>query len=143
MKNLSASVFFERVRKLFSAQWVIPTITLLMFVLAVSAMYHMLREISPTQLLEGMRAIPLSSLALSVLFMALSFLFMVGYDASALFYLKKRLPWRTVALGAFTGYAFSNTVGMALVSGRRSAIEFMSRPGWMAWTLPKSPPFAL
>jgi phosphatidylglycerol lysyltransferase len=106
-----------RVRRLVSAKWVMPTITLLMFVLAVSAMYHMLREISPTQLLEGMRAIPGSSLALSVLFMALSFLFMVGYDASALFYLKKRLPWRTVALGAFTGYAFSNTVGMALVSG--------------------------
>ncbi len=117
MKIMSASVLFERVKRVFAAQWVMPTITLLMFVLAVSAMYHMLRDISPAQLLEGMRAIPGSSLALSVLFMALSFLFMVGYDASALFYLKKRLPWRTVALGAFTGYAFSNTVGMALVSG--------------------------
>ncbi|MGD9888429.1 MAG: bifunctional lysylphosphatidylglycerol flippase/synthetase MprF [Halothiobacillaceae bacterium] len=109
--------FLARLRRLFSAKWLMPTITLLMFVLAISAIYHMLREVSPQALLEGIRAIPLGSIALSVLFMALSFVFMIGYDASALFYLKKRLPWRTVALGAFTGYAFSNTVGMALVSG--------------------------
>ncbi len=106
-----------RLRRVFSAKWIMPTITLLMFVLAISAIYHMLRETSPQQLMDGIRAIPLGSIALSVLFMALSFVFMIGYDASALFYLKKRLPWRTVALGAFTGYAFSNTVGMALVSG--------------------------
>lgn len=112
-----SSALFARLRRVFSAKWVMPTITLLMFGLAVSAMYHMLREIQPQQLLAGLHAMPWSSLALSVLFMGLSFLFMIGYDASALFYLKKRLPWRTVALGAFTGYAFSNTVGMALVSG--------------------------
>ncbi|HES76968.1 MAG TPA: bifunctional lysylphosphatidylglycerol flippase/synthetase MprF [bacterium] len=111
------AALFARLRQLFSAKWVMPTITLLMFGLAVSAMYHMLRETHPQQLLAGLHAMPWSSLALSVLFMGLSFLFMIGYDASALFYLKKRLPWRTVALGAFTGYAFSNTVGMALVSG--------------------------
>lgn len=112
-----SSSLMNRLRRIFSAKWLMPSITLLMFVLAISAIYHMLREVSPQALLEGIRAIPLGSIALSVLFMALSFVFMIGYDASALFYLKKRLPWRTVALGAFTGYAFSNTVGMALVSG--------------------------
>jgi phosphatidylglycerol lysyltransferase len=105
------------VRKFFSAKWLMPTITLVMLVLAVLAIYHMLRDVKPQELWTGLQGVPLSSLALSVLFMGLSFLFMIGYDASALFYLKKRLPWRTVALGAFTGYAFSNTVGMALVSG--------------------------
>ncbi len=111
------SALFAGLRRVFAAKWLMPTITLLMFGLAVSAMYHMLHEVQPQQLLAGLHAMPWSSLALSVLFMALSFVFMIGYDASALFYLKKRLPWRTVALGAFTGYAFSNTVGMALVSG--------------------------
>lgn len=112
-----ANGFLARMRHLFSAKWVMPTITLVMLVLAVMAIYHMLREVKAQELWIGLQGIPLSSLALSVLFMALSFVFMIGYDASALFYLKKRLPWRTVALGAFTGYAFSNTVGMALVSG--------------------------
>ncbi|OYY75456.1 MAG: hypothetical protein B7Y40_00600 [Gammaproteobacteria bacterium 28-57-27] len=112
-----ANGFVARVRHLFSAKWVMPTITLVMLVLAVMAIYHMLREVKPQELWMGLQGVPLSSLALSVLFMGLSFVFMIGYDASALFYLKKRLPWRTVALGAFTGYAFSNTVGMALVSG--------------------------
>lgn len=107
----------SRIRRFFLAKWLMQLITLVMFVLAVSAIYHMLREVQPAQFLDGVRTMPWSSFAWSVLFMALSFVFMVGYDASALFYLKKRLPWRTVALGAFTGYAFSNTVGMALVSG--------------------------
>ncbi|TQV63354.1 MAG: bifunctional lysylphosphatidylglycerol flippase/synthetase MprF [Halothiobacillaceae bacterium] len=108
---------FERVRALFSAKWVMPAITLLMFVLAVVGIYHMLRAIRPDQLWAELAAIPQGSLLLSVLFMALSFMFMIGYDASALRYIGKRLPFRTVALASFTGYAFSNTIGMALVSG--------------------------
>lgn len=106
-----------RLRKLLSAKWVMPLITLVMFVLAVSAIYHMLREIRPAQLWTELSAIAPGNLLLSVIFMALSFLFMIGYDASALRYIGKRLPWKTVALASFTGYAFSNTVGMALVSG--------------------------
>jgi len=117
MNEMRASALISRIRRLLSAKWVMPTITLVMLILAVMAIVHMLREVKPQELWLGLQGVPLSSLALSVLFMVLSYLFMVGYDASALFYLKKRLPWRTVALGAFTGYAFSNTVGMALVSG--------------------------
>ncbi|MEW6444741.1 MAG: bifunctional lysylphosphatidylglycerol flippase/synthetase MprF [Pseudomonadota bacterium] len=104
-------------RRLLGAKWVLPLITLVLFILAVAAIYHMLREIRPAHLWAELAALPSYSLALSVLFMALSFLFMVGYDASALRYIGKKLPLRTVSLASFTGYAFSNTIGMALVSG--------------------------
>ncbi|MFZ5467674.1 MAG: bifunctional lysylphosphatidylglycerol flippase/synthetase MprF [Pseudomonadota bacterium] len=107
----------DRVRALFASKWLMPTITLVLFVLAVMAIYQLLREIHPEQLWAELRGVPPVSLLLSLLFMALSFVFMVGYDASALRYIGKRLPWRTVGLASFTGYAFSNTIGMALVSG--------------------------
>ncbi|MEW6764401.1 MAG: bifunctional lysylphosphatidylglycerol flippase/synthetase MprF [Pseudomonadota bacterium] len=105
------------IRRLLSARWVLPFITLALFVLAVVAIYNMLNEIRPEQLWRELAAMSPVSLALSVLFMALSFVFMVGYDASALRYIGKNLPWKTVGLASFTGYAFSNTIGMALVSG--------------------------
>lgn len=106
-----------RVQALFASKWLMPTITLVLFVLAVMAIYHMLREIQPDQLWAELRGMSPVSLLLSLLFMALSFLFMVGYDASALRYIGRKLPWKTVGLASFTGYAFSNTIGMALVSG--------------------------
>ncbi len=104
-------------RRLISARWVLPFITLALFVLAIVAIYNMLGEIRPEQLWRELAAMPPASLLLSVLFMALSYVFMVGYDASALRYIGKTLPWKTVGLASFTGYAFSNTIGMALVSG--------------------------
>ncbi|MEW6693194.1 MAG: bifunctional lysylphosphatidylglycerol flippase/synthetase MprF [Pseudomonadota bacterium] len=106
--------FFRRV---LASRWLMPAITLVLFVLAVVAIYHLLREIHPEQLWAELGNVSPLKLSLSLLFMALSFLFMVGYDASALRYIGKRLPWRTVGLASFTGYAFSNTIGMALVSG--------------------------
>ncbi len=113
----TSATLLGRVRRVFTAPWVMPTITLVMLLVAVWAIYHMLHEVRAADIWQGIRDTPWQNLLLAVLFTALSFTFMVGYDASALLYLKKRLPWRTVALGSFTGYAFSNTVGMALVSG--------------------------
>ncbi|MEW5837778.1 MAG: lysylphosphatidylglycerol synthase domain-containing protein [Pseudomonadota bacterium] len=106
-----------RLRQFYAQKWFMPGLTGVLLLLAVLAIHHMLHEVSLHELWQGLQAIPLHNLLLSVLFMFMSYLFMIGYDASALFYLKKRLPWRTVALGGFVGYAFSNTVGMALVSG--------------------------
>ncbi|MEW6728928.1 MAG: lysylphosphatidylglycerol synthase domain-containing protein, partial [Pseudomonadota bacterium] len=104
-------------RGVLASRWLMPAITLVLFVLAVVAIYHMLREIRPEQLWAELGHVSPFKLLLALVFMVGSFAFMVGYDASALRYIGKKLPWRTVTLASFTGYAFSNTIGMALVSG--------------------------
>lgn len=108
---------FDRLRSLLTSKWLMSAITLVLFVLAVMAIYRLLHEIQPQQLWDELRSVSPTSLLLSLLFMVLSFVFMVGYDASALHYIGKKLPWRTISLASFIGYAFSNTLGMALVSG--------------------------
>jgi phosphatidylglycerol lysyltransferase len=60
-----------------------------------------------------------STLTLLVAFMATmgGYGALIGYDWSALRYIKKTLPIRTVMLGGFLGYAFGNTIGLNAVSG--------------------------
>ncbi|MEZ5774595.1 MAG: lysylphosphatidylglycerol synthase domain-containing protein [Hyphomicrobiaceae bacterium] len=56
-------------------------------------------------------------IALALLLTACSYMVLSGYDAIALSHLRLRLPFRRIALGAFTGYAVANNLGFALLTG--------------------------
>ncbi|MEW5824191.1 MAG: bifunctional lysylphosphatidylglycerol flippase/synthetase MprF [Pseudomonadota bacterium] len=109
--------------------WLMPSITLLLFSLAGFAIYRLLHEIHLDQLLEAIRALSPGAILLALLFMVASYASMVGYDAAALRYIGRRLPLRTVALASFTGYAFSNTIGMALISGASVRFRIYAEAG--------------
>jgi phosphatidylglycerol lysyltransferase len=91
--------------------------TVLMWFLAIFAIYHLIEEISYDTLVSELRNVPGTSLGWSVLAMSLSFVAMTGYDWSALRYIGQRLPYRTVALASFAGYAIGNSIGFSLISG--------------------------
>lgn len=94
-----------------------PLVTGLLFVLAVYAIHKLLGAINYKQLLIELANIPMFKLGLALLATILGFIALTGYDWSALRYIGRRLPYRTVALASFTGYAIGNTIGLSLVSG--------------------------
>lgn len=97
--------------------WLPAALTLLLLTLALLALRELAREIDYRDVLAQIRATPQDALLAATGFTLLSFMALAGYDLSALAYLKLKLPWRTVTLGSFAGYAVGNTVGMGALSG--------------------------
>lgn len=101
-----------------SLRSLLPTLlVLLLGVLAFAALRHLTRDISYAEVMAQIRATPPGDLLTALLFTALSFVALMGYDASGLRYIGTRLPARTLALGSFAGYALGNTVGMGVLTG--------------------------
>ncbi|MGH8589698.1 MAG: hypothetical protein ACREXX_10325 [Gammaproteobacteria bacterium] len=88
-----------------------------LFVAALWGIHHLLAEISAAHLAAEIRSLSFQQVFLAFLFTAVSFVALTGYDWAALRYIDKRLPYPTVALTSFCGYAISNTVGLSLLSG--------------------------
>ena len=109
----------SRARKVFDRvkPWLPALIAVLLLVVALFALREIAGELDYREVLAQVHATPTSALLLCLGFTLLSFVALAGYDLSALAYLRIRLPWHTVAQGAFAGYAVGNTVGMGALSG--------------------------
>ena len=103
---------FERAKP-----WLPALVAFILLALALVALRELTQEINYKDVLAQIRATPPESLLLAAFLTFLSFVALAGYDVSGLSYLKIRLPWRTVALGSFAGYAMGNTVGMGVLTG--------------------------
>jgi phosphatidylglycerol lysyltransferase len=99
------------------APYLLPLVSLGLFVAALWGIHHLLAEISYVRLLEEIATFSTQQIGLALLFTAGSFAALMGYDWSALSYIGHRLPGLTVAFASFCGYAFSNTLGLSLLSG--------------------------
>ncbi|MEI6415527.1 MAG: bifunctional lysylphosphatidylglycerol flippase/synthetase MprF, partial [Pseudomonadota bacterium] len=97
--------------------WAIPLVTVLLFLMAVAGIHWSLQEIHLDEVRDELRSVSLVTLIEAALATVLSYLAMIGYDASALRYIGHPLPWQRVVLGSFASYAISNTIGFSLVSG--------------------------
>jgi phosphatidylglycerol lysyltransferase len=106
-----------------------PLISLTLFFVAIAAIHHLLTEVSYPQLVAELKALSWNQLLLALLFTASSFTALIGYDWSALAYIGRKLPFPTVALGSFCGYAISNTVGLSILSGGSVRYRFYLSAG--------------
>lgn len=109
----------ESLQKLFVRvkPWLPALVAVLLLGAALLALRELTREINYKDVLVQMRSTSVDALLLSAMFTFLSFVALACYDLSGLAYLKIKLPWRTVALGSFAGYAMGNTVGMGVLTG--------------------------
>lgn len=96
---------------------VLPLISLALFLIASAAIYYLLKEVSYAQLIAELTRLSSRQLALAALLTLGSYAALSGYDWSALSYLGRHLPYRTVALATFCGCAIANTVGLNILSG--------------------------
>lgn len=93
------------------------------------ALDRALAEHSYRELAAQVRAVPTVRLALAAVLAALVYLTMTGYDALALRYVGRRLPFRRTAFVSFTSYALSGTIGVALLTGGSIRLGLYSAAG--------------
>ncbi len=92
-------------------------LTLGLFGAALWALRHELKGHTIREILDRFEAIPphlmLGAAALTIL----SYLTLTGYEILGLMMIKAKLRYRTAALASFISYAFSNNVGLTLITG--------------------------
>ena len=95
-----------------------PALSVLMLCLALWALYRLAGEVSYHQVGEYMHRLRRGRIGQAIVLTALGYAVMPLYDLFALNAIGRTLPRPRVALISFISYAFSNTLGMAmLVSG--------------------------
>ncbi|MFO1154828.1 MAG: lysylphosphatidylglycerol synthase domain-containing protein [Rhodospirillales bacterium] len=97
--------------------------------LAIWVLTHFLRNLDFAKVVETIETIPWPSILAGIAFGAGGYAAMVGYDWSALQYIGKRLPFRSVVFASFCGYAIGNTAGFTLVTGGAVRLRIYSRAG--------------
>jgi len=93
-----------------------------LIILAVFVLARTLSGIDIVELRAAFERTRLEQFLMAGLFTAISYAALTGYDALALRHLEAKIPFSTTALGSFTSYAISFTLGFPLVTG--GAVRF-------------------
>ena len=109
----------------------------ILFVIAVAVLRVEIRAISWSGLIGSVLGMPRDRLLIAVLLTAINYTALTGYDFLAFAYIRRRLPRAKIALTAFLAYAFSNTIGFAMLTGASVRYRFYSRSGVTAGELSK------
>jgi len=108
-------------------RWLPPLLGIAMLVAGVAVLQAELRDVSYPEVRATLRRLPPSALWLSVLFTALNYAVLVCFDLLAFHYIGRRISAWKVSVASFAGYAISNAVGFALISGTSVRYRFYSR----------------
>lgn len=103
------------------------TAVLALMVISVFLVRKKLADITWDEVWGGILSIPPYQILLAVVFTAINFVVLTGYDWIAVRYLKKKLPLRHIMVGAIIGYALSNVLGW-MIGG--TAIRFRLYSSW-------------
>ena len=118
-------------KRLSGALW--PIASLLLFLLAVWALHQEVRDYRYHDVIRSLRGLSSGAIALALLFTALNYAVLTGYDALALRYIERTLSYGKISLASFIGYAFSNNVGLSAIAG--SGVRFRLYSAWGLSTL--------
>ena len=105
-----------------------PLLGVVLFAVALWVLHVELRHYSYHEVLHEFRSLPAHRIWLAALLSAASYLLLTGYDTLGLAYARHALPYRRTALASFVGHAFSNAVGLAVISGGSVRLRLYS--GW-------------
>jgi glycosyltransferase 2 family protein len=97
--------------------WLGPLASILIFSASLVVLWYIVREMDPAAIADTFSKTSWRQIGLALGFTALSYLLLTGYDALALKRLGLSIPYRTTALGSFTSYSVSFTLGFPLVTG--------------------------
>lgn len=103
--------------------------SLCILLLSVFVLGRTFSELHWGELRAALAATSLEQILAASFLTALSYLALTGYDAVALRQLRIRVPYRTTALGSFTSYAISFTLGFPLVTAGTVRYWIYSRAG--------------
>jgi phosphatidylglycerol lysyltransferase len=112
--------------------WGPAVLGLLLFAAAGYVLHYQLRGVSYREVRATLGTLPRTALLASVLICAVNYFILTGFDLLGFFYIGRKVPWWKVSIASFTGYAISNSVGFALISGTSVRYRFYSRWGLTA-----------
>jgi phosphatidylglycerol lysyltransferase len=92
-------------------------LSLALFAGAAVLMHRELSVYHFSEVVKAIRSIPVSLRFSAILLTLASYGLMTFYDALGLRYIRKSLPYVKIALASFTGYAFSNNIGLSMLAG--------------------------
>ena len=111
-------------------RWAGPLVALALLGGALAILRHELRGVRYHEVVAAVHATPGRQIIIACALTALAFVTLSGYDALALRYVGRRVPYRRIAFGSAIAYGVSQTVGFALLTG--SAVRYRF---WSAWGL--------
>jgi glycosyltransferase 2 family protein len=91
--------------------------SLALFAISVIVLGFIVKELDAAEIRTAFAAASGRQIALAVLCTAASYLVLTGYDAIGFRQLNYRIPYRITALGSYTSYAVSFTLGFPLITG--------------------------
>jgi uncharacterized membrane protein YbhN (UPF0104 family) len=91
--------------------------TAVIFVAALVLLYHEFEDVALGDVIAHFTALPKGQLLAAAGVTAASYMLLTGYDFLALRYVRRRLCVRDVLLASFIAFAFSNSVGLQVLSG--------------------------
>src|SRR5262245_8494638 len=94
-----------------------PLLGIALFGLAVWALYLQLKSNSIDDILGAFAKLPMDRIGLAILFTVLGYGILTGYDYLAMKYVQHSVSYRRIAMAAFIGYAFSNSIGHSFLTG--------------------------
>lgn len=105
-----------------------PAIGLGLFAMALWALHQALADYRYQDVTAYLGRLPLLNLAAALVATALSYLVTTGYDWLALRYIRRPLPWRQFGFAALLSYAFSNSVGLSVLTS--SSLRYRLYSSW-------------
>lgn len=108
---------------------VICSVSIAVLIIAGLALRHLLADISWSDVIAAVHAIPRLALAASTALTIISYLILTGFDVLALQLVGRSVPYPTTALAAFTSYIFSHNFGFAALTGGASRYRIYRRYG--------------
>lgn len=96
--------------------WVGTAASIAIFAASLFVLWHLGREVNVAEVRAAFTAASPRQLGLAAGLTAVSYLLLTCYDALALRQLGKHIPYRTTALGSFTSYAVSFTLGFPILT---------------------------
>ena len=109
-----------------------PLIPVVMLPLGLYLGWRAFRDHSLSEIAAALGQIPAGNLALAALFTAASYLCLTGFDALALRYVGRRLPYPRIALTSFVSLSIGHNVGVAALSSGTLRYRFYSESGLSA-----------
>ncbi len=109
-----------------------PLLGVAVFAIAVAYLWNELRGLTFAHLLATITQLPSKRLGLALALTLTNYAVLTGYDQLAFVYLRRSFPRWQISMASFVGYAISNNLGFALLSGTSARYRFYSRWGLTA-----------
>jgi phosphatidylglycerol lysyltransferase len=106
-----------------------PFIAFALFAAALWLIRHTLVELHFGEIREALHQLSLWAVGKAVLLTALNYLVLSGYDWTAVRYIGKSIPYSRVSLVSSMSFAFSNSLGLATITGGSVRFRFYSAWG--------------